>query len=225
VRIAFTVSFSLAFISIFIQQYFIEEEPPKKNPNQISKNPFVSLKIMTPDLKHLLVSDIIIRFCEQIPYAFVVIWCMKNVGVSAVNFGLLTTVEMITAIVVYIPVAWLVEKTGKRKPFVAVTFGFFALFPLMLLFSHSMIALVVAFFIRGLKEFGEPTRKALILHLADEMSKGSAYGAYYLVRDMIVSAGAFVGGVLWMVAPEFNLVAAFICGVLGLFYFIRYCQE
>ena len=44
----------------------------------------------------------------------------------------------------------------------------FTLFPLVLLFSKSFGMLVVAFVLRGLKEFGEPTRKALILELSPE---------------------------------------------------------
>ena len=111
------------------------------------------------------------RFCEQIPYAFVVIWCVTLNKITPLQFGVLTTVEMVTAMLVYIPVAYLADKNTK-KPFVAVTFGFFTVFPLVLLFSHTFWMLVVAFVVRGLKEFGEPTRKALIMDLALEGKKG-----------------------------------------------------
>jgi hypothetical protein len=91
--------------------------------------------------------------------------------------------------------------------------------------SRSMAALVLVFVIRGLKEFGEPTRKALILDLSPEENKGQVYGAYYLVRDMIVSLSAFAGGVLWMVSPYLNFITAFVFGVIGTIYFITYCEE
>ena len=51
--------------------------------------------------------------------------------------------------------------------------------------------MIVAFIIRGLKEFGEPTRKALIMDLAPEDKKAGIFGMYYLVRDVIVSFAAF----------------------------------
>jgi len=53
---------------------------------------------MNPAMKGLLITDILIRFCEQIPYAFVVVWSMKVIAapVSALQFGLLTTIEMAT---------------------------------------------------------------------------------------------------------------------------------
>ena len=44
-----------------------------------------------------------------------------------------------------------------------VTFVMFTLFPISLLMSRSFSALVIAFTIRGLKEFGDTSRKALII--------------------------------------------------------------
>jgi MFS family permease len=222
IRLAFGLSALLAIFSIFIQQKLVAEEPPAPKSNGIGMNPLTAFKMMNPALKDLLLSDILIRFCEQIPYAFAVVWCLKKVGVSALQFGVLTTVEMITAILVYIPVAYWVEKTGKKSPFVFITFIFFTLFPLLLLLSHSMMALIFAFFVRGLKEFGEPTRKALILDLANEGAKGTIYGAYYLIRDMIVSVAAFGGGLLWAWSPTLNLLTAFAFGLLGIcFYYFK----
>jgi len=171
---------------------------------------------MSPDLKQLLVADILIRYCEQIPYAFVVVWCMKTIAhpVNAVQFGLLTTIEMVTALLVYIPVAYLADKGGK-KPFVLITFIFFTLFPLALLFCQSFALLVPVFILRGLKEFGEPTRKALIMELAPEGRKAAVFGLYYLLRDMVVALAAFGGAFLWMISPAVNFITAFIFGLIG----------
>ena len=222
VRAAFSVSFVLAFIAIFIQHFFLEEV---KSQAPTIINPLAVIKKVSPALKKLLISDILIRFCEQIPYAFVVVWVMKNLNRGAVEFGLLTTVEMVTAILIYIPVAYLVEKNKSKKPYIAITFGFFSLFPLALMFSRSTTTLILVFFIRGLKEFGEPTRKALILDLSPQENKGQVYGAYYLVRDLIVSVAAFAGGLLWMVSPYLNFITAFVFGIIGTAYFIAYCEE
>jgi MFS family permease len=111
-------------------------------------------------------------------------------------------------------VAYLADK-GQKKPFVVITFVFFTLFPLVLLFARSFWMLVVAFIVRGLKEFGEPTRKALIMDLAPEDRKAAMFGAYYLVRDLIVSVGAAGGAFLWLIGPKANFLAAFGFGVIG----------
>ena len=44
---------------------------------------------------------------------------------------------MITAVVIYIPVAYLADRTSK-KPFVLSSFVFFTFFLLVLLYSHSL---------------------------------------------------------------------------------------
>jgi len=173
---------------------------------------------MTPALRNLLISDIPIRFAEQIPYAFVVVWCIKYNSITPAQFGLLTAIEMFTAVLVYIPVAWLADRSTK-KPFVVITFFNFTLFPLIILFSHSFWMMVVAFIIRGLKEFGEPTRKALIMDLAPEGKKAGMFGLYYLSRDIIVSVAAFGGAFLWEISPQVNFLMAFACGLTGTIYF------
>ena len=217
VRIAFVIALVFALVAMVLQQIMIEPENAKGERGLTpEKNPWKMLALMSPALKRLLVSDILVRFCEQIPYAFVVIWCMKVIRepVSAVQFGVLTSIEMITALLVYIPVAYLADRSTK-KPFVVITFGFFTLFPLVLMFCQSFEWLVLAFVLRGLKEFGEPTRKALIMDLAPESCKAGMFGLYYMIRDIIVSVAAFGGAFLWMISPETNFITAFLFGLAG----------
>jgi hypothetical protein len=83
------------------------------------------------------------------------------------------------------------------------------------MFSRSMGWLVAAFILRGLKEFGEPTRKALIMDLAPESCKAGMFGLYYLLRDVFVSIAAMGGAFLWQVSPETNFITAFVFGIIG----------
>ena len=222
VRLAFGMAFFLALAGLILQQKTLEDDSPVSHslagpraPGP-EKNPLKLLKAMNPAMKGLLAADILVRFCEQIPYAFVVIWCMKTIAepVSAVQFGLLTAIEMATAMLVYIPVAYLADR-GAKKPFVVMTFSFFSLFPLTLLFSRSLEWLIAAFILRGLKEFGEPTRKALIMDLAPDHNKAGMFGLYYLIRDVFASLAALVGAFLWQISPQTNLVTASVFGICG----------
>ena len=182
------------------------------------------VKSFSPELRELLVSDILIRFCERIPYAFVILWAINHGGVSAQQFGVLVTIEMVTAVLCYIPVAHLADKYGRR-PFVLATFGFFTLFPVSLLWAHSFGWLAVAFAVRGLKEFGEPARKALIIGEAKPELRSRTYGAYYLIRDCVVTTGSFLGAWLWSLSPQANFAGASICGALGTFWFWRFVYK
>ncbi|MBA3030396.1 MAG: MFS transporter [Desulfobacteraceae bacterium] len=222
VRLAFCGALVLSLVGLVLQQKMIPDDlqERKSNPDTCEltpeKNPLKLLALMNPSMKGLLVTDILIRFCEQIPYAFVVVWSMKIISepVSALQFGLLTTLEMATAVLIYIPVAFLADRSAK-KPFVLITFGFFTLFPLVLLYSHSMKWLMVAFILRGLKEFGEPTRKSLIMDLSPDHCRAGMFGLYYLIRDIFVAFAALGGAFLWQISPEVNLVTAFVFGIIG----------
>jgi MFS family permease len=220
VRAAFVAALLLSFMAIILQQKLIEDEPPRQSNDECAiapqKNPLKLYRLMNSNLRRLLVADIFVRYCEQIPYAFVVVWCMKTITapVTALQFGILTSIEMATAVLVYIPVAYLADKSTK-KPFVVMTFVFFALFPLALLFCQSFKWLVLAFILRGFKEFGEPTRKALIMDLAPENCKAGMFGLYYLLRDVVVSVAAFGGAFLWVISPITNFLVAFSFGIIG----------
>ena len=212
VRIAFGAAFAMGLAALFLMQRFLADDKAGKDSGK--RKEIKAKDLFSPALRSLLASDILIRFAEQIPYAFVVIWAVDSNRLTALQFGLLTTIEMVTAMLVYVPVAWMSDKYGKKK-FVLITFGFFTIFPLVLLFSHSFPMFVVAFVIRGLKEFGEPTRKALIMDLAPEDAKARTFGAYYLVRDVIVSVAALSSALLWNISPAANFLTAFGFGVLG----------
>ncbi|TDA66845.1 MAG: MFS transporter [Chloroflexi bacterium] len=221
IRYAFIAALALAAVALVVQQIFVEDRPSSA---KAEANPFKLFNRMSGSFRVLLVADILVRFSEQIPYAFMAIWVVKNNGLSPVTFGVLTTIEMVTAMLVYIPVAYLADR-GSKKPFVAVTFGFFTLFPLVFMLSHDFWMFVAAFVIRGLKEFGEPTRKALIMDLAPEGQKAGMFGLYYLLRDVIVSLAAFSAGFLWNISPEVNFLVAFGFGLLGTLFFVIFGRD
>ena len=213
VRYAFVLALILAGVSLALLPLLQGGE--RRPPGEQDAPRGYGFSLLSGPLRNLLVSDILVRFCEQIPYAFVVIWCVTLHKITPVQFGILTMVEMVTAMLVYIPVARMADRSTK-KPFVVMTFGFFTVFPLILLFAQTFWVMVVAFVIRGLKEFGEPTRKALIMDLAPEERKAATFGLYYLIRDVIVSIAAFGGALLWdpstarVITENLHLGAAFL---------------
>jgi MFS family permease len=218
VRAAFIMALALALAASVLQQVMITDD--SKEVKTAEANPLRLWKEMPVGLRNLLLSDILIRFCERIPDAFVVIWATRTIPhpVSELTFGWLSAIENITAVLVYVPVAYMADRFGK-KPFVLITFAFFTCFPLALMHANSLVPLIAAFVLRGLKEFGEPTRKALIMDLAPEGRKAAMFGLYYLVRDVIVAFAAFGGALLWRVSPELNLKVAFGFGILGTLWF------
>src|SRR5438094_903721 len=136
---------------------------------------------MPSPLRWLLVSDVFIRTCEGLVDVFLVLYTINVIGISAPRFGTLIAVQMTTAILSYFPAGKLADRVG-RKPFVTATFVAFSLFPIAIVLAGSFAGLVVAFVVGGLRELGEPSRKALIVDLAEPTLRARSIGLYYLIR-------------------------------------------
>ncbi len=219
VRIALAVSIVLSTLTIFVQ-WQLRGESKEKIEESDRWNLWQSLREFNSPMRRLLLSDILIRFCERIPYAWVVIFAMDYIGVSGRQVGVLTTIEMLAAMLCIIPASHYADR-HRREPFVIATFIMFTLFPISLLMSRSFSALVIAFVIRGLKEFGDTSRKALIIGYSESERRGQMVGAYYLVRDLIVSPGAFLGAWLWKLGPGLNFLGAAALGVAGTIFYVK----
>ncbi len=223
VRIALIISIFLSAVTIVVQLQ-LREEPKQEVAADARWNFWRSLREFNPPMRRLLISDILIRFCERIPYAWVVIFAMDYIGVSGRQVGILTTIEMVAATLCILPASHFADRRG-REPFVIVTFIMFTLFPISLLMSRSFSALVIAFMIRGFKEFGDTSRKALIIGYSDSYRRGQMIGAYYLVRDLIVSTAAILGAYLWKLGPALNFLGAAAFGVAGTIFYMKTIRQ
>jgi predicted MFS family arabinose efflux permease len=211
-RFGVAAAIALACVTIAIQ-WQIQDKTVARSPVP-ALSFWQSVQCFNPSLRRLLLSDILVRFCERIPYAWVILYVMNNLGLTATQFGILTAIEMASAIACLIPVAYLSDQYG-RQPFIMVTFILFTLFPVSLLFSHGFNSLCIAFTIRGLKEFGETARKSLIIELSPEPRRGQTIGTYYLIRDCLATAAAFLGAALWSISPKTNFSVAAATGAAG----------
>jgi MFS family permease len=175
-------------------------------------------------LRWLLASDVFIRTCEGMVDVFLVLYAINVVGISAAQFGVLIAVQAITAMLSYFPAARLADRTG-RKPFVIATFLAFSVFPIAVVASRSFGALVLAFIIGGLRELGEPARKALIVGFAQPHLRGRSIGLYYLIRSVAIAPAAFIGGLLWQLSPAIPFFVAAAIGLAGTLVFIVTVEE
>jgi MFS family permease len=226
VRIALIISIVLSAITFIALRELREErkEATRMAPTSERWTFLQSLRGFDASMWWLLFSDILVRFCERIPFAWVVIFAMDYAGATGKEVGLLTTVEVLVATLCIIPSSYFADR-HRRQPFVVATFVMFTLFPVVLLFSRSFPALMFAFFIRGLKEFGDTSRKALIVTYSDPERRGQMIGTYYLTRDLIVSVGAVIGVYLWARSPAANFLGAAAFGLAGTLIYLRATRD
>lgn len=175
-------------------------------------------------LKRLLISDIIIRMCEGMAGIFIILYATNVIGIGVGQFGILVAIQVTTSILVYIPSARIADRIG-RKPFVVATFVCFALFPLAVVMASGFWTLALAFAIGGLREIGEPARKAMIVDFAAPHARGRTVGLYYLVRSLSVTPAAAVGGLLWQIDPPLPFVVAGVIGLIGTVVFVLTVKE
>jgi len=175
-------------------------------------------------LKRLLVSDILIRTCEGLADIFVIIYATNILGVSVAQYGLLVAIQITTSILVYIPAGRIADRIG-RKPFVIATFLCFSLYPVAVVMSTGFATLVVAFIIGGLREIGEPSRKAMIVDFARADLRARTVGLYYLVRSITITPSAAIGGLLWKFAPQVPFIIAGVIGLAGTLVFAATVEE
>ena len=223
VRIGLAVSIFLSGLTILVQRQ-LREEPKEKFEKTDRWNFWQSLREFNSPMRRLLLSDILVRFCERIPYAWVVIFAMDYIGVSGEQVGVLATIEMVAATLCIVPASHYADR-HQREPFVIATFIMFTLFPISLLMSRSFSMLIIAFIIRGFKEFGDTSRKALIIGYSESQRRGQMIGAYYLVRDLVVSAGAILGAYLWKLGPALNFLGAAAFGIAGTIFYVKTIRQ
>jgi len=175
-------------------------------------------------LKRLLISDIFIRTCEGMADVLIILYVTNVLHVSVARFGILIAIHTVTTLLIYVPAAKATERVGGR-PFIIATFCAFALYPLAIISAHDFTGLVIAFIIGGLREIGEPARKAMILDFAEPKVRARSVGLYYLMRSLAITPAAAIGGLLWKITPQTPFVLAGAFGVTGTLIFIATVRE
>jgi hypothetical protein len=123
-------------------------------------------------------------------------------------------VQHLTALATYLPIGRLTSTVGLQ-PFIGVTFIFFALFPVALALVPGNL-FVLAFVINGLREVGEPARKALITSLLPAQVRARGVGLYWGLRSFAICPASLAGAALWYASgPQVLLYAAFASGCVG----------
>jgi len=191
---------------------------------QQSVNIFGVWKSLPRGLKRLLVSDIFIRTCEGMADVLVILYVTDVLRVSVARFSTLIAIQYVTTLIIYVPAAKAADRIGRR-PFIIATFCAFALFPLAIVSARGFAGLIIAFIIGGLREIGEPARKAMIVDFAKPHLRARSVGLYYLLRSLAVTPASAIGGLLWKWTPQTPFVIAGAFGVAGTFIFMATVRE
>jgi MFS family permease len=212
VRALLWVALGSVLLSIAVQWRLLEKKEPVP-PATIKKREV--WRAMPPFLKRLWWSDMLVRWCDWLTRDFIVLYCLNVLGVTPAFYGGLIAFQMTTALLTYLPVGAIVEK-GHHRPFIGLTFVFFTLVPACLALAHGKVSLVIAFFVYGLREIGEPARKSLITSLFPVEYRARGVGLYWGWRAFAICPAPVVGALVWQAfGPRALLWTAFGIGLVG----------
>jgi MFS family permease len=228
VRAGVAISALLVLVALGIQLWMLKADTR----DSAERAPGFSLGLIRrfhPELKKLLVADILARVAEGMPRELFILYAVSStmnargfgvVGISAARFGELLALQALVSLLTYLPVGYIASRPGgEKKPFIAVTFVFFATFPLafyLLGTRWGAVGLAAAYVVAGLREIGEPARKAMITELLPPEAKTAATGLYWSLRTTAVMLMPMVGAIIWVTAgPAAVFISAFSAGIAG----------
>jgi len=215
------VSLLLGLGSLVMQVLWMPRYPaPPRGPDSLAV-----VRGFHPMLRRLLLAEIFTRWCDWLVREFVVLYLLVIRGIDPALVGLLFALQNTVALVTYLPIGRMTAVVGLQ-PFIGLTFIFFALFPLSLALAPDGYGLVVAFVIWGMREIGEPARKALIVSLLPASIRAQGVGLYWGLRGIAICWASIIGAAVWFwLGPHALLYLAFAFGCAGAAVFYLYTRE
>jgi MFS family permease len=215
------VALLLGLGSLAIQIRFM----PHHEPAPRGSGAWAIVRSFDPTLRRLLLAEVFTRWCDWLVREFVVLYLLTVRGVDPVYIGVLFAVQSVTALLTYLPIGRMTAVVGLQ-PFIGLTFVFFALFPLTLAVVPDGWGLLLAFVVYGLREIGEPARKALITSLLPKAVRAEGVGLYWGLRSLAICWASLVGAFVWYAfGPEHLLYLAFAVGCVGTAVFYMLVRE
>ncbi|HOG16655.1 MAG TPA: MFS transporter [Syntrophales bacterium] len=187
------------------------------------------LERIPADLRRLLTAEILLRWGDWFVRDFAVLYVVGVLGASTAQAGMLIALTSLTALLTYVPAGKMIDRAPNPKPYIGLTFLLFALFPISLVLLPwilpplgvpLMAALAIVFILNGLRELGEPARKALIsLGLPPEI-RARGVGLYWGLRSFAFCPAPFVSYLLWQeIGPEATFLVGGVVGLAGTAWF------
>jgi hypothetical protein len=195
------------------------------------------MRTMPADLRRLLRAEIFIRwgdwFARDFALLYIVYILTRRYGwgdnAAAQAGATLMSIMAVTALATYVPVAKWVDRSTSPKPFIGLTFLLFSLFPISLVLLPKVAAaaglpvmagLIVTYVLNGLRELGEPARKALITTGFEPHVRARAVGVYWGMRSFAFFPAPMVAALLWSwIGPDKTFLIGGGIGLAGTLFF------
>ena len=225
------IAFVLLAMALVLQLFLTQRMRPKAEPPHV---PLATLfRGMSPELRALLSAEVCVRWGEFFVRGFAGLYVYQLLTAelgwlapsAAAMVGGLVAIGNVTALVTYIPVAKWVDRSPSPKPFIGLTFFLFSIFPICIVLLPRAalwagipvwVGLVATYVLNGLREIGEPARKALIAGGFAPEVRARAIGLYWGLRSFALCPAPLVAAALWhSLGPEPTFLIGGCLGLVG----------
>jgi MFS family permease len=229
------LAFALLGCSVLVQLMLTHRMRPKAEPAHVPYASIVSQ--MPPELRRLLTAEIFIRWGDWFVRSFSALYVFQLLTgelawlppAAKAAVGMLIVITNLTSLATYIPVAKWVDRSPSPRPFIGLTFFLFAIFPLCLVLLPRaalwaglpvMAGLVLTYALNGLRELGEPARKALIANGFAPEVRARGVGLYWGLRSFAYCPAPLLAAYLWgAIGPELTFLIGGCLGLAGTAWF------
>jgi len=214
-----TIAFALVGMSVMLLASLSKNMKPKPPAVEVSVRDV--LGNMPKEVKLLLTAEVFIRWSDWFVRDFAALYVVYKLGVDKASWGIFPAITSFVALITYIPMGKLVDRSSSPKPYIGLTFFLFALFPFCLVLLPKTglpvsAAVALAFALNGLREIGEPARKAYITAAFPKEVRARSVGLYWGLRSFAFCPAPLVAWWLWeTVGPDNTFLIGGGFGVLG----------
>ncbi len=232
-----TLAFGFVGLAVVLQLFLTRRMKPKPEGKHVPLRKII--KEMPRDLRLLLSAEIFIRWGDWFARAFAVLyvvnllvlrygWTRQAADETA---GILLAIMACTALATYVPMAkWIDKSPSPLRHSSAPTFLLFSIFPICLVLLPKLCTRFGitrdgrprdhVLVLNGLRELGEPARKALISTGFPPEVRARAVGLYWGLRSFAFCPAPLVAAYLWnKLGPDDTFLIGGAIGLLGTLWF------
>jgi MFS family permease len=203
-KIGCIYSIATTLVSAFVLLFFLKETMETKAAATLSSQVFdlrVSFsevrRYMSPSLTALTVAYCLIRFANAAVGNYYIIYATEVIGLAAFEWSLILSFQILSAIVLKIPGAWVADKFGKKK---VLVISALACAPFTIVFTFSRSFVEVLFVLLLLVVAGiyyDPVHQALQADLTPRSVRGRIIMLWSIGSAVASAIGGLVGGLLY----------------------------
>lgn len=201
-KIGCIYSIATALAAALILTFFLKETE-KPATDQPSRG--FHLRLGFSEIKHhmshsltaLMASYCLIAFANATVGNYYIIYATEEIGLPALQWSLILSLQIISALLLKIPGAWLADKFGKKKILVFSAFTCAPL-PIVFTFSHTFAqALIIMLLLVVAGIYYDPVHQALQADLTPRPVRGRIIMLWNIFSAVASAIGGFVGGLVY----------------------------